>query len=303
MKELKLRTGAVSEHTARAVTASVSKNTERAYRRAVKALEEWLNGRELTDALLADYISELFYDGGRSPSGIGQIVAAVSWRLNTSMIGDITKKALAGIRREGVGRGRGQVQGITWDEVDSICDLCEEEGTLKGLRDALLIRLMSDCLLRVSEAVAVNINDFYKNTLTVRRSKTDQEGEGASLFVCDETFDLLWRYLERARLTEGALFRRMVKGDQLSRYRLSDRSAREIIKKRAKGANIEGAVSGHSLRVGAAESLAQGGATIVEMQTAGRWKDPKMPAHYARAEMASKGAVARLRSGKQRRDP
>ena len=33
---------------------------------------------------------------------------------------------------------------------------------------------------------------------------------------------------------------------------------------------------------------------LVDMQTAGRWADPKMPAHYARAELAERGAVARF---------
>ena len=38
----------------------------------------------------------------------------------------------------------------------------------------------------------------------------------------------------------------------------------------------------HSLRVGGAQSLAAGGASLVEMQTAGRWQSPAMPGHYAR---------------------
>ena len=38
---------------------------------------------------------------------------------------------------------------------------------------------------------------------------------------------------------------------------------------------IEGRVSGHSLRVGRAQSLAAGGASLVELQTAGRWQSVK----------------------------
>ena len=40
---------------------------------------------------------------------------------------------------------------------------------------------------------------------------------------------------------------------------------------------IEGRVSGHSLRVGGAQSLAAAGASVVEMQTADRWQSPSMP--------------------------
>ena len=68
--------------------------------------------------------------------------------------------------------------------------------------------------------------------------------------------------------------------------------ARNAIKRWAAEAGVEGFISGHSLRVGSAVSLAQAGASVVDMQTAGRWADPKMPAHYARAELAERGAVA-----------
>lgn len=307
MKEIKALeqiSDTVSKETAGLIIASVSSNTLRAYRNTVKRLEQWLNGRVLTDALLADYITDLFHDEGKSPSAIGQVVSAVSWRAKhadvPSVVGAITQTTLAGIRREGRERGRGQVDGISWAEVDRVCAYCEADKSVAGLRDASLIRLMSDCLLRVSEAVAVDIEDINidKNTLTVRSSKTDQTGDGRTLFVGDVTLDLVQRYQESGNLTEGALFRRMVKGDRLSVHRLTDRSARQIIKDRARAVGLTGFISGHSLRVGAAESLAQGGATLVEMQAAGRWADPKMPAHYARKEIAAQGAVARLRYGK-----
>ncbi len=294
----------VSAETTELIKSSVSSNTLRAYRKAVKQLDRWLHGRALTDALLADYIAELFYDEGKSPSGIGQAVAAVLWRAKQAgvplVVGAITRTTLAGIRREGRERGRGQVDGISWAEVDRVCAYCEADKSVAGLRDASLIRIMSDCLLRVSEGVAVDIEDINidKNTLTVRSSKTDQTGEGRTLFVGDVTLDLVRRYQESGNLTEDALFRRMVKGDRLSVHRLTDRSARQIIKDRARAVGLTGFISGHSLRVGAAESLAQGGATLVELQVAGRWADPKMPAHYARNEIAAQGVVARLRYGK-----
>ena len=50
-----------------------------------------------------------------------------------------------------------------------------------------------------------------------------------------------------------------------------------------------------ALKVAVTQSLARRGASLVEMQTAGRWKSPVMPAHYAQAELAALGAVARLR--------
>ena len=63
-------------------------------------------------------------------------------------------------------------------------------------------------------------------------------------------------------------------------------------------AGVDGFISGHSLRVGSAVSLAQARASVVDMQTAGRWQSADMPAHYASAELTEPGAVARFKYGK-----
>lgn len=76
------------------------------------------------------------------------------------------------------------------------------------------------------------------------------------------------------------------------------RGVRGAIKQWAAEAGIEGFISCHSLRLGSAVSLAQAGATVVDTQTAGRWKNPEMPTHYAKAELAERGAVAQFRYGK-----
>ena len=163
-----------------------------------------------------------------------------------------------------------------------------------------MIRLMSDCLLRISEVVAVNVGDFKDSTLILRSSKTDQEGAGESLNVCDNTRELLKQYTKRAGITRGAVFRHIRRGDHIQPTRLNPHSARRIIQKRAHAAGVEGFISGYSLRVGSAVSLAQAGATVVDMQVAGRWKSSQMPAHYAKAELAERGAIARFKDGKSR---
>ena len=73
--------------------------------------------------------------------------------------------------------------------------------------------------------------------------------------------------------------------------------ARLTIRRRAREAGIEGRISGHSLRVGSAQSLARRGASLVELQHSGRWKSSSMPAHYSRSQRAGCGAGARLRYG------
>jgi integrase len=115
--------------------------------------------------------------------------------------------------------------------------------------------------------------------LTVHRSKEDQESKGETLFVGPPTMQAIDRYRDTGRIEKGALFRRVRRGGHVTSDRLGVEGARIAIKARARAAGVEGFISGHSLRVGSAVSLARAGASVVDMQVAGRWKSPQMPAH------------------------
>ena len=294
---------AVSDDTKALITSSVSQNTLRNYRFWSKEIEAWLGGRSLDDGLLADYITGL-HAGGKAPSTIAQAVASVRWQARNNgveIVGEVTTRTLAGIRREGKDRGRGQADGLTWSDVERVCAFAEMDKSIAGLRDSALIRLMSDCLLRVSEVVAVNLDDLKGKTLLVRSSKTDQEGLGEQLYITSDTRRIVRRYCERAGIDSGALFRSVKRGDHIQCGRLTSRSARRQITYWAELAGVEGFISGHSLRVGSAVSLAQAGASVVDMQVAGRWKSSTMPAHYAKAELAERGAIARFKEKRGKR--
>ena len=220
------------------------------------------------------------------------------------IVGEISTKTLAGIRREGKDRGRGQVDGLVRSDVERVCAFAEMDKSIAGLRDSAMIRLMSDCLLRVSEVVAVNVDDVKDKTLLVKQSKTDQLGAGEMLYVTSDTRRVIRRYCKAGGIDAGPLFRSVQRGDHIQGgargdkgkrdCRLTARSARRQIRYWSELAGVEGFISGHSLRVGSAVSLAQVGASVVDMQVAGRWKSSQMPAHYAKAEMAERGAVARF---------
>ena len=287
------------QETENLIRASVADNTLKAYQKALSAFQSWLseNNADFSDDTLAAYITML-YDAGKSPATIAQAVAAVKWQLkndNVSQELPITTRTLAGIRRKGKDRGRGQVSGLDWQQVERVCAFAEAEKTIAGLRDSAMIRLMSDCLLRVSEVAAINVEDFEKKTLVVRQSKTDQEGQETALYVIADTRRVLKRYLAKASITKGAVFCRIRKGDNVVSKRLTAFSVQRIIKQRATDAGVDGFISGHSLRVGSAVSLAAAGASVVDMQVAGRWKSSQMPAHYAKAELAERGAIARYK--------
>ena len=135
---------------------------------------------------------------------------------------------------------------------------------LAGLRDAALIAVASDALLRVSEVAALEVGDldWSGSTLLVCKSKTDQEGEGAVLYLGKPTLKRVRRWLEAAVLEAGRLFRRVRVGGAVGRSAPSHQAIRDIIKAGAEAAGVEGRVSGRSLRVGSAQSLAAAGARL-----------------------------------------
>ena len=283
------------------VAASIADNTKVAYTGALRRLDQALAGETLTDARLADYLAGL-HAGGASPAVAAQVVAAVKFRAKLngapSPTGPATARVLAGLRRAGADRGRGQVAGVRWEHADCAATLATGNGDLAGLRDAAIVAVMSDAMLRVSEAAALNVDDVGETTVTVRRSKTDQEAAGAVLFIGPATVARIKAWCAEAGIKEGPLFRRIAKGGATVMGRLTARSIRTIVAARSAVTGVAGRVSGHSLRVGSAQSLASAGAGLAEMQVAGRWASTSMPGRYARGELAGRGAVARLRYGR-----
>ena len=214
-------------------------------------------------------------------------------------MGAATTRVLAGFRRLAGGRGRGQVTGVRWEQADRAAEMAEQPGNLAGLRDAAIVAVASDAMLRVSEVAALDVSDvnLAEQTVLIRRSKTDQEGKGTAQYLGKPTTERIQVWLLNSGLTEGALFRAVNKGGRVGGRGLTDRSIGIIIKQRARAAGVDGRVGGHSLRVGSAQSLANAGASLVEMQVAGRWLSPVMPALYVQGQLAKQGAVARLRYG------
>ena len=205
---------------------------------------------------------------------------------------------MAAIRREG--RGRRQVQGITFAEADAAAAAAAASGDVAGLRDAALIAVASDALLRVSEVAALDVADIAheddgSGRLTIRPSRTDPAG--GVLYLGAPTMRRVRDWLDIAGHVDGPLFRSLRLGGHVQARRLTPNVIRLIIRRQAAAAGIEGNVSGGSLRIGAAQSLADAGASLVELQTAGRWASSSIPGHYARGQLAARSGVARLRYG------
>lgn len=272
--------------------------TATTYRRHLGRLDAWLAGRELTDELLAEFLA--WWCEGKTARPADKIKAAVAWRarlqLERSPAGPATENTIREIRRRAAERPVRQVDPVRWEEVDRLVALAAAEGTIEGLRDAALIRLMSDALLRPAEAVGIDVDDVDpgRGVLLIRRSKADQLARGATAYLGPPTVSAWRTWLEVSGITSGPAFR-PVHGDDVLPVRLTTNQLRAMVQDRARAAGIPGRVRGHSFRVGSAQSLAERGASLVEVMRCGRWSSSDMPARYVRGHEADRGAVARLR--------
>jgi integrase len=144
------------------------------------------------------------------------------------------------------------------------------EGLL-GQRDRALLLVGFAGGFRRSELVSLNVADarFSREglTLTLRRSKTDQEGQGRLVAIPHGArpatcpVRALQDWLAAANLTGGPLFRAVNRHGGVGAGRLSDKAVARVVKRTAARAGLDPArYSGHSLRAGLATSAAQGGA-------------------------------------------
>ena len=215
---------AVDQRRVSAAVSALAPNTRKAYGSAWSAWQRWAldQGRPVlpgTAGDVADYL-EARHAAGASPATIRLARAAVAKVHQVSGAADPTADGLVTdtlkrIGRDGRDRGRGQVAGIGWSAAEAAASIASNGGdSLAGLRDAALLRVMSDGLLRISEASALQVADVEATadggTVTIRASKTDQQGDGAP------TVAAVRRYLEAAGITDGPLFRRIRKGGRVT---------------------------------------------------------------------------------------
>ena len=277
----------------------VSPSTQEMYEGHLTRLRGWLKGREITDETVAEYLKHQFDKGLAPANGQGVLSAVRWWAFNENRVdprGRLCETAMKNFNVHGAGRGRGQVDGLTWEQVDAICALATKQANIYGLRDAAIICCMSDGLLRIGECSASDVEhlNFQRKNLHIPRSKTDQDARGAYQWLRDRTLEYLRIWLEKGKVNDGPLFRPIHNHYTLKR-RLKTDAIRKIIKQRCRDAGFEGRFSGHSLRVGSAQEMARGQATLPEMQDVGRWKSPNMPAHYAKGFSTEQSPMARLR--------
>ena len=212
---------------------------------------------------------------------------------------DLVLKTFRGIRNR-LGVAQAQVSGLTPEAIRAIeATACTPRrtrgGTMeraasaqrRGHIDIAIIRVSFDAMLRIGELSALLWRDITvdpedgSGLLHIGSSKIDRAGEGACVFMPAETVSSL----ERIKGTAG-------QNDKI--FPLTGRQLRRRIKAAAAEAGLEGRFSGHSGRVGMAQTLAEADFKLPAIQTAGRWKSKRMPTRYTRFQTPKQGAVARM---------
>ena len=287
----------------RLAEASLSPNTRRAYAGALRRLDAWLAGRPLEDATLAAYVAEL-HDQGRAPASAATAVAAACFRARLAgepnPAGERTARVLAGYRRTAADRGRGQARPFGAADLAAVLATChqprrrgrgvesDQVALERGRLDAVIAGLLFMAGMRRSEVSALRWADVADAAdgdgvlVTVRRSKTNQEGETTDVRFVKGGVARALRTLRAA--ASPAPEDRVVP--------LSPKMVGLRFQAAARAAGVE-RVTAHSGRVGLASELTSRGASTTDVMLAGNWKTSRMVAHYSAGATAERGAVAR----------
>tara|TARA_B100000959_G_scaffold283079_1_gene351102 strand:+ start:1467 stop:2423 length:957 start_codon:yes stop_codon:yes gene_type:complete len=177
----------------------------------------------------------------------------------------------------GIKRTKGSIQSgkkpILINHLKAIINVINELKTeeIKKARDKALILVGFGGGFRRTELISIDYEDleFVPEgvKITLRRSKTDQFGEGMIKglpYFSSETYcpvAHLKKWIKISNIKSGSVFRRFAKGCSLTSDRLTDQSVVLLIKRYLELAGIENKnYSGHSLRSGFATVSAESGA-------------------------------------------
>ena len=167
--------------------------------------------------------------------------------------------------------------------------------TLAGKRDKALILIGFAAALRRSELVALTLADVERApdgiVLHISRSKTDQEGQGAQIAVPTgrklKPIEALDAWLSAAPITQGPIFRRVIKGGLVSSEALDPQSVALIVKRWCRAARVDPTLfSGHSLRAGFVTSALEDGADLFKVMDVTRHREVKTLKAYDRRAKA-----------------
>ncbi|MEG8222904.1 tyrosine-type recombinase/integrase [Sphingomonas sp. HH69] len=280
-----------------------SANTLRAYASDWRQFQDWCWGRGLETLpalpeVVATYLASLAR-AGRADSTVTRHLAAITWqhrhgglpppsaRDTHQLIAD----TLSGIRREQRARPTRKKAAIRAKDLAGMIAKADGLST-RAVRDRAILALGLAAALRRSELVALQLSDVQLVdqglTVFVRHSKTDQEGEGATIAVPAgkvlRPVAHLNAWLAVRGGAPGPLFTRIGTKGEFTTAAMSDRSVARLVKRYASLQGLDPAtIAGHSLRAGFLTEAARTRASLAKMQEVSRHKSLKVLLGYVRS--------------------
>jgi integrase len=252
-------------------------STLRAYEHDWKQFRIWCEGNRLaplpasTQAVIL-YATDLTKNHGKKWNTLSRRLAAISQLHQRAGFESPThtwamKQFLAGLRRE-LGVPPVRKKPVLVADIKQILNQIPDS-TL-GKRDRALLLLGFTGALRRSELIGLDVKDLELTCegliVNIRRSKTDQEGEGRKIGIprgSDQTTCPIWaveQWVAAAKISSGSLFRVMNRHNQVLPKRLSGEGVAIVVKRYVDKLGYDAALfSGHSLRAGLATSAAAAG--------------------------------------------
>ncbi len=279
---------------------SKSENTRRGYRADWSDFTAWcgLHDRPSMPAApetLSAYVTELAAVRGLKASTIQRRLAAIAEAHKLAGFASPTEDAHFRATWKGIRRAYGTAQqgkaAATTPDVRAMAEALPDN--LKGIRDRAILLVGFAGAFRRSELVNLDREDvqFPREglTITLRRSKTDQEGAGAEIGIPygsnPDTCPVraLEAWVEASEVDSGPLFRPINRHGQVQDSRLTAQSVALIVKNAATLAGLDPTdYAGHSLRSGLATAAAEAGVNEREIMQQTRHKSLPTVRKYIR---------------------
>lgn len=155
------------------------------------------------------------------------------------------------------------------EPLQAMLDTCTDG--LRGVRDrALLLLAWSGGGRRRSEIVALQVGDLRRIDddtwmLALGTTKTNTTGVRREKPVRGEAAQAVATWIAAAKLADGALFRRLFRGDTVGQRALTGDQVARIVQRRAQLAGLPGDWAGHSLRSGFVTEAGRQGVPLGEV--------------------------------------
>jgi len=277
---------------------SKSDRTKRAYQYQWGCFTTWCQTQGAVSLpaspdTVAMYLASMALSG-KKVATIKQAVAALGKAHELAGHESPTRSAVVRETLQGIGNRHGAPQDqkapVLVEHLKAMVRACPD--TLIGKRDKALLLVGFAGAFRRSELVALDVQDVQLSQrgtrVLVRRSKTDQRGQGRWIsipFAKDpETCPVrsLETWLQAADAGPGPLFRGVNRHGQV-RDRLDSKDVARVVKKYAEVAGLDPAtVAGHSLRAGLITSAVQAGVPTHKVQQQSGHASVQMLSRYIR---------------------